>query len=309
MAINFGDIFTGVGAVAGAAASLDAAKQQEKGRKEASKLAKKGIKIIEAVKEYDGITGGDIDKITKQNIDATAANLKALEPVVQAENVFNIEEARKMNQFIRENLALYLPGYQELLENTSKVIDANLRGDMTEAEKAGVLESQRTAMAQTGASGGVADTAEMLGFFGIRRNLMNTGVSQFRGAQMDARNLADIPTRTTRADFAGFGTITAAQRLSVEQSERLNEYKSRLEKATLLANQYSNAASVRVGAAASPSALGSALAAIGTLATGAGEIAGRIESRRLYQDELNLRRQQLANERAIIESRRNALGL
>jgi len=298
------DILTGVGAVAGAAATLDqmrlnreAMRQQSKQIKSAQKFNKKAQKLAEDMPEYDPITGQKIDNVLSQNIAQAERGLQDIEGITSRENVFNIEEARRTNAFIREELNRFLPGYEQLQKTMSEVIAANLAGDMTQAEKAALLEDVRTAAANRGVTGGVEDTASMLAFFDRRRSLMNTGVGQNLQATQLAKQVMYEPPTTLRRQFGELGTISGAQRLGTEQTERLNQYNARVNAIKTQIQTLQAAANTAIGAASQTQPAMSPLAALAPLLQGFSDIAGRIETRRAenqrYNEAIELRRREL----------------
>ena len=299
-----GDILTGIGAVAGAAGTLDQMKlnreeinQQQKQIKSAQKYNKKAQKLAEKMPEYDPITGEKIDTILSQNIAQSEKGLKDIEGIVSRENIFNIEEARRTNEFIREELARFLPGYEQLQKTMSEVIASNLAGDMTQAEKAALLEDVRASAANRGVTGGVEDTANMLAFFDRRRRMMDTGVAQNLQATQLAKNIMYEPPTTLRRQFAELGTISAGQRLGTEQTERLNQYNARVNKIKTQIATLQAAANTAIGAASQITPAMSPLAALAPLLQGFSDIAGRIETRRLeqkrYDEAIEIRRREL----------------
>jgi len=112
-----------------------------------------------------------------------------------------------------------------------------------------------------------------------------------------AKSISYEPPTALRRQFTELGAITAAQRLGTEQTERLNQYNSRVNAIKMQIAALQGAANSVLGSAAQIQAPTSPLAALAPLLQGFSDIISGIEMRRMeqrrYQDVLDLRRREL----------------
>lgn len=221
---------------------------QQKMVKSATSSAKKAMDI--AKKE---ILPRRVDrrKTALDNLALFGEAMEKAEPIARREMEFNEELASGLNEFIRDEMEKYVPGQKDIIKAAAQNIAANLTGDLTNAEKAALLETARASAEQAGLTYGLTDTKEMLEFFDRSRQRMDTGVEQT--IRMTALNdqLTQRPTLAERRGFAPYGAITAAQAIEQEGAENINEYNARVARLNRMMEAVRMQTNAALGAASS----------------------------------------------------------